>query len=355
MAATTPGIRPALPAPPQGGLEKAAILLLTLGPDAAAEIFKHLGEAEVRALSEAMARVRTIPRLHAAAVHEEAWRWLSSREGFLVDGEDYVRKLIETVAKSRSGAEQQGLREFARRHDGAFAALAGRLEAVPAQAVARVVADEQPQVVALVLANLAARQAADVLALLGEEVQVDVVRRIAELRAVPEEVLVDVGTTIMGQVERLGASGQPPAAANVGGAKLAADIMNLIGKAIEGRVMGALDEQAPDIAETIRNLMLTFEDLQQLDNRSMQLLLKEIARDDLMLAMKTASQTMQDKILTNMSQRAREIMLEDISTMGPVRLKDVEKAQANIIAVVRRLAEEQKIQIGVGSGDDALV
>jgi flagellar motor switch protein FliG len=120
------------------------------------------------------------------------------------------------------------------------------------------------------------------------------------------------------------------------------------------RVFSDLDDSAPEVAETIRNLMLTFEDLIRLDNRGLQLLLKEVAREDLMLALKTASPAMQEKVFANISARAAEILQEDMSTMGPVRLKDVEKAQANIITVARRLAEEQKIQLG-GGGDDALV
>jgi len=127
-----------------------------------------------------------------------------------------------------------------------------------------------------------------------------------------------------------------------------------VDKGVEARVFGTLDEQAPDLAEGIRNLMLTFEDLSRLENREMQVLLKEVAREDLMLALRTASPVMQEKIFRNISSRAAEILKEDMSTMGPVKLKDVEKAQANIIIVVRRLAEEQKIQLG-GGGDDALV
>ncbi len=343
--------RPLLP-PSHSGLEKAAILLLTLGSDAATGIFKHLSEAEVRQLSQAMARVRTIPRLHAAQVHEEAWRWLSSREGYLVDGEDFVRRLIATVAASRVGHEQQAMRQLARSAEPSAPSIASRLEGVPAEVMAKVLLDEHPQVMALVVANLGAPQAAEVITRLPDAIQTDVLYRIAELKAVPEEVLSDVGTAIAGQVERLGAAAQP--GVSTGGAKLAADIMNLVGRPVEERILGSLDEQAPEVAETIRSLMLTFEDLHRLDNRGMQTLLKEIGRDDLLLAMKTASPGMQERILSNMSARAREIMLEDHATMGPVRLKDVERAQASIVLSARRLAEEQKLRLGV-SGDDALV
>jgi flagellar motor switch protein FliG len=310
-----------------------------------------LTEAEVRQLSHAMARVRTIPRRTATAVHEEAWRWLSSREGYLVDGEDFVRRLISTVASSRVGHEQQAMRELARRNEPS-SSIAARLEGVAPEAIGKVLADEHPQVASLVIANLDTRQAAEVLVGLPEALQTDVVQRIAELRAVPAEVLNDVGNAIVGLVERLGATAQ--ASVPTGGAKLAADIMNLVGHFVEERILATLDDRSPATADVIRSLMLTFEDLHRLDNRGMQTLLKDVGRDDLLLALKTASPVMQERILGNLSLRAREIMEEDLATLGPVRLKDVERAQAAIVLAARRLAEEQKIQLGLSS-DDAVV
>ena len=348
MSATVPAPVPPGPGVPQDGLDKAAILLLTLGADAATSILRHLTEPEVRLLSQAMARVRTIPRVSAAAVHEEAWRWLSSRDGYLVDGEDFVRRLIGAVA----GHEPHAMRDYARRTEPSTPSIGSRLDGVSPDAIAKVVGDEHPQVAALVIANLGTRQAADVLVRLPEALQTDVMYRVAELKAVPEHVLSDVGNAIVGQVERLGAAAH--AGVPTGGAKLAADIMNLVGHQVEERVLAGLDERSPEVADTIRTLMLTFEDLHRLDNRGMQTLLKDIGRDDLLLAMKTASAAMQQKILSNLSTRARDILDEDLATMGPVRVKDVERAQAAIVRAARRLAEEQKIQLGVSS-DDALV
>jgi flagellar motor switch protein FliG len=339
------------PSGPEHGLDKAAVLLLTLGADVAGAIFEHLTEAEVRQLSHAMARVRTIPRRVAAAVHEEAWRWLTAREGYLVDGEDFVRRLISTVASSRTGHEQQAMRDLVRRGEPS-SSIASRLDGVAPAAIAKVLADEHPQVASLVIANLDTRQAAEVLVGLPEAMQTDVVQRIAELRAVPAEVLHDVGNAIVGQVERLGATAH--AGVPTGGAKLAADIMNLVGHYVEERILSGLDDRSPATADMIRGLMLTFEDLHRLDNRGMQTLLKDVGRDDLLLALKTASPAMQSRILSNLSLRAREIMEEDLATLGPVRLKDVERAQATIVLAARRLAEEQKIQLGLSS-DDAVV
>jgi flagellar motor switch protein FliG len=331
------------PAPARAGVDKAAILLLTLGTEVASEVLKHLSESEVRLLSHAMARVRAIPRRSAAAVHEEAWRWLSTRDGYLIDGEEFVRK---TIAPARAGAAALGPSDSPAR------TIATRLDGVPPEAIGKVLLDEHPQVVALVIAHLLPRQAAEVLVRLPEELQTDVVHRVAELRAVPDDVLADVGNAIVGQVERLGASAQ--SGVPTGGAKLAADILNLVGHYAEERILATIEERSPQTADTIRGLMLTFDDLQRLDNRGMQTLLKEVGRDDLLLAMKTASPVMQERILGNLSLRAREIMQEDLVTLGPVRLRDVERAQAAIVLAARRLAEEQKIQLGLFT-DDALV
>jgi flagellar motor switch protein FliG len=343
IAATTPDAS----APEHDGLDKAAILLLTLGADAASGILKHLTESEVRSLSQAMARVRSISRQAAARVHDEAWRWLSARDGYLVDGEDFVRRVLSAGARPY---EPQAM--LAPRSESAGPSLASRLDGVPPEAVAKVLADEHPQVIALVVANLGAGQAAEVLVRLADELQADVLHRVAELRTVPEEILADVGNAVVGQVERMGAVARAGVA--TGGAKQAADILNLVGHYVEERILTTLDERSPGTADAIRSLMLTFEDLQRLDNRGMQTLLKEVGRDDLLLALKTASTVMQERILTNLSLRAREIMQEDLVTLGPVRLKDVERAQAAIVLTARRLAEEQKIKLGMSS-DDALV
>ncbi len=335
------------------GLEKAAILLLTLGPEVAAGVLRHLTEQEVRQLSGAIARVRSIPRDRAAAVHEEAWRWLTNREGFLVDGERFVRQLVESKQVAGSGREQDVRRELARAsHDGGGEPLGQGLEDVAPQAIAQMLAAEHPQVVAFILSHLPARQAADVLAALPEPLPADVVHRIAELKNVPEELASDVGAVLQGQLQGLGSAAQ---GGSTGGARVAAEILNLVDKTVEAQVFSYFQESAPDVGERIRNLMLTFEDLIRLDNRGMQTLLKEIPREDLMLALRTGSPPMREKIFGNMSQRAAEILQDDLGSMGPVRLRDVEKAQASIVAIARRLEEEQKISLGGGVGEDALV
>lgn len=335
--------------PGAGGLEKAAILLLTLGPEVAAGVFKHLSEAEVRQLSSAIARLRSIPKEQAAAVHEEAWRRLTNREGLLVDGQQFARTVVSSVLGAR---DAQMLREIEGVSPTGAESLAVSLESIAPDALAQVLAGEHPQVIAGVLANLSAKQSAEVLAKLPDDVSPDIVFRIADMKkSASPEVLAEVGRALQGQAQGLG-GGEPTSGPS--GAKLAADIMNVLDKTVEGRIFSHLEENSPDIAERIRELMLTFDDLSVLENRDMQTLLKEVPREDLMLALKTASPPMRDKIFKNISARAAEILKDDMSSMGPVKLKDVERAQSSIVTIARRLADEQKITIG-GAGGDALV
>jgi flagellar motor switch protein FliG len=344
-------LRPARLAP--GGVEKAAILLLTLGPEVATNVFQHLSEAEVRQLSTAIARLRSISKEQAAAVHEEAWRRLTNRDGFLVDGEQFAKKLVTTTLGSGSRERQtQAMLDIERATHDSRVLMATSLGSVAPAVLAQVLATEHPQVIAFILANLNPRQAAEVLGKLPEEQAPDLMLRIADLkRGTSPDVLAEVSNVLHGQAKGLGGAEPGP---SVGGMKLAAEIMNLLDKTVENRVFAQLDESAPDVAERIRDLMLTFEDLLALENRDMQTLLKDVPREDLILALKTASPGMREKIFKNISARAAEILQDDMSQMGPVKLKDVEKAQATIVSVARRLADEQKITIG-GSGGDALV
>ena len=333
---TGPGTAPPL------GVEKAAILLTTLGPEAAAAVLRHLSEPEVRQVSAAIARLRSIPREQAARVHEEAWRRLTEREGLLVDGEQFAR---QAIAAALTGAREE---PAGRTGHAGSEFLAASLDPVAPAALAQVLGREHPQVIALVLANLRARKSAEVLAVLPADLQPEIARRIADLHSVPEDLLADVGDVLAGQVQGLGRAAPR---AGVVGPKLIADILNLADDAVEARIFAHLETHAPEVAETIRGLMLTFEDLLRLDDGGMQVLLKEIARDDLMLALRTASPAMREKISGNLAQRTAEILQEDMSVMGPVRLKDVEQAQARIVATARRLDAEQRIALGAHEGD----
>jgi flagellar motor switch protein FliG len=321
------------------GVEKAPILLLTLGPEAAGAVFRHLSEAEVRQLSAAIARVRSIPSESAASVHEEAWRRLAGHDGLLVDGERFARQLVSGVLAG--AAEGQDVLDRVPRDGGEL--LAARLEAVPPGALAELIGGEHPQTIALVVANLPARKAGDVLALIPEALQADVVRRIADLRRVPAGVLADLSDVLHDQVK-----GVRAIESGAAGARTAAQILNAAPAPVGERVFARLAELAPELGESIRGLMLGFEDLVRLDSRSMQMVLQEVPRAELILALRTASASVRDKVLGNLSPRVANVLKDDLTTMGPVGSTDVEKAQASVLGVVRRLEAERKITLGEG-------
>lgn len=329
------------------GVEKAAILLSTLGPDAAAAVLRQLDEIEVRQVSQAIARLRAIAKEQVAVVHEEFYSQLNNREGVLVDGERVARTLVAQIGHlSDADAESRLLADPAT----ARAAFMAAVERLPPSALARRLRDEHPQFIAFTLANLGARDAADTLLALPMETQADVLARIADLGAVSPTLFGEVSDVL--QIEARNTLQTMGSA--VGGTKVAAELMNAVAKEHEARIFESLEERAPGLGEKIRDLMFTFEDVIKLTNREVQTLLKEVQREDLMLALKTASEDLRAKIFANVSSRAAEILKEDMSAMGPVKLKDVERAQANIVAELRRMEGEGKVALSGGAGDVVL-
>jgi len=331
------------------GIEKAAVLLLSLGPESATSVLRHLGEAEVLQVSQALARLTSVQPEQLAHVHQEFQERMRDA-GLVIDGKQFARTVVTKVLGD-AVREQSGI--FADVESSAFggAALANQLSSVPADGLARLLVNEHPQVAALVLACLGAAQGGEVLAALPEELQSQLVERLARIESVPPTLVAEVGTALRQQVQAL----LRPSGTAVGGPKAVAELMNAADKAVEARVFEQIEARDPELVSTIRNLMFTFEDCIKLDNRSLQTLLKEVAREDLLLALKTASPELSAKIFSNVSSRAAEILREDMASAGPVKLKDVEAAQLKIIAVLRELEAEGKIVVAGGSKDDVLV
>jgi flagellar motor switch protein FliG len=328
MLATSVASRAPRPPVTLAGADKAAILLLTLGAEASAAVLRHLTEAEVGQVAAAIARVRSIPNEAAAFVQEEAWRRLAGQDGVPIDGERFARELVATVHADDPVAHEGG------------ALLASRLEAVPPAALAELVGGEHPQTIALVVANLPASKAGDVLARIPEALQADVVHRIADLQHVPAGVLEDLAEVLGGRLEAFRAR-EPDAA----GARIAARLLNAAPPPVGERVFAHLAERAAELGETIRDLMFGFEDLVRLDDRGVQVVLQEVPRGDLIVALKTASADVREKIFGNVSPRVAEVLKDDLTTIGPVGPRDVEQAQANVVTAVRRLQAEGKIAL----------
>lgn len=326
--------------------ERAALTLLALGKEIAAEILQHLSEAEVKKVSRAFMAMSEVDRETQLAIAQQFRTMLKAGKTMLVDGPEYARELI-----SAAFGEQGGERLIDYISGAQKERLNAILASIPDKILQPFFAVEHPQTVAFLLTKMNPEQAAKVLQSMKQEQQTDILLRISNLNMVKGEVVDEVREVLNATLRTSGLAQEE----EVGGPKAAADILNFFDRNNEARIVAEIDEMFPDVAETIRNLMFTFEDLQRLDDRGLQTLLKDVGRDQLILSLKTASQPLRDFIFRNMSQRAAGMLQEDLASLGPTKLKDIEKAQQGIIDVLRRLEAEGKIQLGGGGGGDALV
>lgn len=332
------------------GCEKAAVLLLSLGPDAATEVMRHLAEDEVRRVVQAVARVRSVDAERLEQVNREFAETLSQNPSLAVDGREFAMALLSravTVQQEKGKSQQaDALAAFEQSviEDTTFTEA---LEGVPAPGLATLLEGEHPQVAALILAHLDPPRAAQTIARLPEGLQTEVVERMARIESAPAGLQGDVGAVLAAQLRGLA---RPPGS-SVGGVRAVAEIVNHLGGELEGKVLGAIEERDAELAQRIRALTFTFDDCLKLDARSLQALLKEVPREDLLFALKTASPALAEMIFSNISSRAAEILREDMGSLGPVRLSEVEAAQQRIIASLRELQAEGKIVIAGGGGD----
>lgn len=338
------------------GVEKAAVLLLSLGPAVASEVFRHLDEDEVRQVTKALARIRKVPGEQLKLVEQDYRKRIGSVGGMRVDGLLFARALVSQSLgdpEATSGVSRDEiLAELEQLPTGETTGLARALDGVPADGLARLLESEHPQIATLILAHLSPAQGMLVLRGLPEDVQADLVERLARLDAViPPSLVAEVGVILRDQVKGLARE----TGKSAGGPKVVAEMMKHADKTTEGRIFENLEQRDPELAATVRGMLFTFEDCLQFDNRSMQTLLKEVAREDLLLALKTASPALSEKIFANVSSRAAEILREDLASSGPARLKDVEAAQQRIVAAVRDLEADGKLVVAGSGGDDVLV
>lgn len=325
--------------------EKAALTLLTLGKTLASEVLQHLSEQEVKRLSRAFMAVSEVDRETQFSIAREFRNMMKASDTLLVDGREFAKDVISGAFGDKAG---EGLLEYitgARKEP-----ISAIISDVPDKILKGFVQAEHPQTVAFLLTKMNPDQAAKVLQKMGEESQTDILIRIANLNHVKNDVIDEVREVLRSQLKGSGAEEE-----EIGGPKSAADILNFIDRANEERIITEIQEMYPDMADQIRNLMFTFEDCKKIDDKGIQAVLKEVPRDQLVLALKTASNELKDLLFRNVSQRAAEMIREDLSALGPVKLKDVEKAQQGIVDVVRRLEAEGKIVVGGGGSEDKMV
>ncbi len=328
------------------GRQKAAILMISLGPEISSEIFKHLTDEEIEQLTLEIANLRRVD----VATTERGARRISrdgvAREYIARGGIEYARELLEKGLGAEKANEiinrltaslQVRPFDFARKTD-------------PAQLL-NFIQHEHPQTIALILAYLHAEQAGQILSALPPELQVEVARRLATLDRTSPEVLEEIEATLE---RRLSAFVMQDYTA-AGGIDVAVEVLNRVDRATEKTIMDALEEQDPELAEEIKKRMFVFEDIILLSDRDIQQIIREVDTAEWALALKTASEEVSERIFKNMSKRAAEMLKEEMEYLGPVRLRDVENAQQKIVSIIRRLEEAGEIIVVRGGEDEFVV
>ncbi|MES2770550.1 MAG: flagellar motor switch protein FliG [Pseudomonadota bacterium] len=329
----------------EDGVEKGAILLISLGEEQAAEILKLLSPKDVQRLGQAMAALKSVPRTRVEEVLTEFQQTANDANSVYYDSDSYVRSVL-TKALGDDKAYNLISRTL---EPGDVNGIEG-LKWMDAPTVADLIKNEHPQIIATILVYLENDHASGILNSFTERLRNDVVLRIATLDGIEPIALQELNDVMLGQLA--GSSSMKKAA--MGGARTAAEILNFIGSTNETSVLESIREYDPDLAQKILDEMFVFENLNDVDDRGIQLLLREVQSDSLILALKGVSEPLREKIFKNMSQRAAEMLREDLEARGPVRLSEVENEQKEILKIVRRLADEGQIMLG-GAGGEPMV
>jgi flagellar motor switch protein FliG len=327
------------------GLEDAAILLMSIGEEEASEVFKHLAPKEVQRLGETIAKMKNVPRERFEAVLERFGAMAEDQSMLVADTDEYVK----TVLRKALGEDKANLL-IDRILQGSDVTGIESLKWMDPQSVAELLRNEHPQIVAAILVHLEFDQAADVLKLFPERQRNEVLVRVATLDGIQPSALKDLNEVL----SKVLAGGERSRKSSLGGAKTAAEILNMLGSSIETSVLDYIREADNELAQKIMDNMFTFDDLEKLDDKGIQSLLKEVQSESLVVALKGATPELREKVFKNMSTRAAETLREDLEGRGPVRVSEVEAEQKEMLKVVRRLVDEGQIQLSTG-GDDQFV
>jgi flagellar motor switch protein FliG len=326
------------------GAERAAVLLMTLGEQDAAEVLKHMSPKEVQKIGEAMASMVNVPKESVSSVLGDFCDAVDGQTELGIGNEDYLRSVL-TSALGEDKARNVIDRILLGRHSKGLDAL----KWMEPRAVADLIRLEHPQIIAIVLSYLEQDQAADVLAALPENMRVDIVMRIASLDGIQPSAIHELDDMLEKQFS--GNSDNIKSSA-VGGLKTAASIMNFLDSTLETELIEKIKEIDDDMGTGIQDLMFVFENLIEVDDRGIQALLREVSSETLIVALKGADEAIKEKIFKNMSRRAGEMLRDDLESRGPVKLSEVEGAQKEILTVARRMAETGEISLGGKGGDE---
>jgi flagellar motor switch protein FliG len=326
----------------RSGTERAAILLLTLGENEAAQVLKHMGAKEVQRIGTAMAKLANVSREEVHGVISEFATTVESQTSVGVGADEFLRKVLVDALGQDKAASIIDRINIGRSTKGLEA-----LKWMDPRAVAELIRLEHPQIIAIVLAYLDPDQSAEILGHLPTNVRPDVVARIATLDGVQASALTELDDIMEKQF-----AGKAGGKSSVlGGAKAAANIINFLEPSQESALMEQIEKNDEALAARILDLVFVFDNLIDIDDRSMQELLRQVPAERLLLAMKGAEEALKEKIFKNMSQRAAEMLRDDLEAKGPVRLSEVEGAQKEILQIARKLAEAGAIAIG-GKGEE---
>ena len=329
---------------PLSPLDRASVLLMTVGEQDAAQVLKHLGPREVQKVGMKMAQLANVQRGSVETVFNDFISVVREQTGLGVGNEDYIRKmLVSALGEDRAGSLIDRILL------GGNTKGLDTLKWLDARSVTELIRYEHPQIQAIVISYLESDQAAEVLQSLPENTRLDLVVRIAKLTTVQPTAIQELNDILEKQFSATNAPQK-----GLGGVKCAADILNFLETGVEAKIMEALQTTDEQLANSIADLMFVFDNLKEVDDRGIQSLLREIASETLILALKGADEELREKIFRNMSKRASELLRDDLENKGPVKVSDVQAAQKEILAVARRLAESGEIVLGGKGGEQML-
>jgi flagellar motor switch protein FliG len=329
------------------GFEKAAILVNYLGPEAGKAFFGNMDEADLKKLLAMMSKYRVVPIEITKKVLEEFYELISESEDYIFSEKVGSRETITEALGEEKARHILGHMDYAVRQTRSLESL----EMVDAKTLTNFLINEHPQTIAVILAHLEIEKRGEVLKRLPENLQGEVVLRLANLEHVSPELLAEVDKVLKDELANVGTVDN----AQLGGVQVVAEMLNMMDKTTEKTILGVIEDRDKEMADEIRKLMFVFEDIIKIDNKGIQLLLKEVPNDKLLLALKTANEEIKTKVFANISKRAAEILSEDLTSMGPVKVADVDAAQMEIVNIARRLENEGKIAIARGGSEDVFV
>ena len=327
------------------GVEKAAILLLSLSEEDAAQILKHLEPKQVQKLGTEMAKVDDMTQTKITAVHKHFIEEIQNYSTIGFQSQDFVKRALTAAL-----GEDKAANLIDQILMGSGAKGLDSLKWMDSKQVASIIRNEHPQIQTIVLSYLEPEQSAEILAQFPEKVRLDLLMRIANLEEVQPAALQELNEIM----EKQFAGQAGTQAAKMGGLKSAANIMNYLDTAIEGQLMDAIREQDEEMSQQIQDLMFVFDNLVDVDDKGIQAILREVQQDALLKAIKGADEELKDKIMRNMSKRAAEMLNDDLEALGPVRISEVETAQKEILSVARQLSDSGEIMLGGGGGEEFL-